>query len=123
MAKTELTVKADAGAAGGSTLKGMEQVLRARRESKASGTPLADHPLVTVRTAAVAAPAPMDADEVRAVRAALGVSQAVFAEMIGVSTVLVGSWEQGQRSPNAMARRMLRWIASDPAAFVRQAAA
>jgi DNA-binding transcriptional regulator YiaG len=45
--------------------------------------------------------------QVRDTRDALGVSQAVFAQVLGVSTSLVQSWEQGFRKPSKMACRLL----------------
>src|SRR4051812_35218841 len=48
-------------------------------------------------------PRPYDAAAVRATRARLNVSQAVFARLVGVSTVLAQSWEQGTRKPSKLA--------------------
>jgi DNA-binding transcriptional regulator YiaG len=55
---------------------------------------------------------------VRKLRAQLGMSQAIFARMIGVSTILVQSWERGVREPSTMARRLLDTISRDPAGWV-----
>jgi DNA-binding transcriptional regulator YiaG len=55
---------------------------------------------------------------VRRLRAQLGMSQAIFARMIGVSTILVQSWERGVRVPSTMARRLLDTISRDPAGWV-----
>jgi DNA-binding transcriptional regulator YiaG len=52
-------------------------------------------------------PSKFDAQRVRRTRKAIGVSQAVFADMLGVSTSLVQSWEQGFRHPSRMACRLL----------------
>ena len=69
---------------------------------------------VTVRRVAVPEPQDYRPADVRRVRRAIGVSQAVFAQFMGVSTVLVQSWEQGQRIPSRMARRLLDEIAREP---------
>jgi hypothetical protein len=47
----------------------------------------------------------------------LNVSQAVFARLIGVSDVLVRSWERGARQPAPIARRLLDQIQAYPAQF------
>jgi DNA-binding transcriptional regulator YiaG len=55
---------------------------------------------------------------VRRLRAQLGMSQAIFARMIGVSAILVQSWERGVREPSTMARRLLDTISRDPTGWV-----
>jgi len=69
----------------------------------------------TVRTVRLGsrpkAPLAVDARKVRHV---LGASQAVFADLLGVSVATIRSWEQGLRKPSRMARRFLSEIASDP---------
>jgi len=55
---------------------------------------------------------------IKKLRASLGVSQSLFATMLGVSSVLVESWEQGLREPSPLARRLLDMIAEDPAAWL-----
>ena len=64
-------------------------------------------------------PGAYGAKEVQALRAGLGVSQPVFARLIGASTVLVQKWEQGQRNPDGMARRLMDHIAADPKRWLR----
>jgi putative transcriptional regulator len=59
-------------------------------------------------------PKPYTAAAVRATRARLNVSQAVFARLVGVSTVLAQSWEQGTRKPSKLARRLLDEINENP---------
>jgi putative transcriptional regulator len=70
--------------------------------------------LFTVRTIEVPDPAVYRPRDVRMLRDTLGVSQAVFAALLGVSVILVKSWENGTRQPNAMARRLLDTIKADP---------
>ncbi len=44
---------------------------------------------------------------VKRLRESLGVSQAVFASVLGASVDLIQSWEIGHRAPSGMARRLL----------------
>jgi DNA-binding transcriptional regulator YiaG len=55
---------------------------------------------------------------VKKLRAAMGVSQDTFARLLGVSCVLVESWEQGLRQPSALARRLLDTINRNPARWL-----
>jgi putative transcriptional regulator len=55
-------------------------------------------------------PVKLSAREIRAIRETAGVSQAVFAEHIGVTTGLVSKWERGQKQPSRMALKMLALV-------------
>jgi DNA-binding transcriptional regulator YiaG len=69
----------------------------------------------TIRTVELPDPAAeYDAIAVRTTRDRLGVSQSVFAHLLGVSAMLVRAWEQGQRSPAMWARRLLDEVNRDP---------
>jgi len=57
--------------------------------------------------------------DVQAVRAKLGVSQAEFALMIGVSVSTLRNWEQGRRTPDGPALALLRVAARNPKAVVQ----
>ena len=57
--------------------------------------------------------------DVQAVRAKLGVSQAEFALMIGVSVATLRNWEQGRRTPDGPALALLRVAARNPKAVVQ----
>ena len=48
--------------------------------------------------------------EIRAIRVKAGVSQAVFAEHIGVTTGLISKWECGEKNPSRMALKMLALV-------------
>jgi putative transcriptional regulator len=61
----------------------------------------------TVRTIHVIEPSRHDASSVRAIRKSLNISQAVFAQLVGVSPALVRAWELGTRRPAPIARRLL----------------
>ena len=78
-----------------------------------AGIPL--HEKFTVRTVRfVPDPGHYDAAGVQATRELVGVSQPIFARMLGVSPALVRSWECGQRNPAPIARRLLDLIRANP---------
>lgn len=90
--------------------------LKAIHDSLKAGTPLREK--YTVRTVhMVPDPGKYKAADVRATRKLVGVSQPVFAQMIGVSVALVRSWECGQRKPAAIARRLLDLIRANPSGW------
>jgi DNA-binding transcriptional regulator YiaG len=74
--------------------------------------------LFTVRTVEIPEPRQYNAKAVRALRDNLGVSQHLFAKLLGVSTILVQSWERGVRVPSPLARRLLDTIRTDPAGWL-----
>ncbi len=97
--------------------------LREILDAQKSGAPFRGMK-VTIRDAEVIEPSPHDAHSVRATRHKLGVSQPVFAKLVGVSVMLEQSWEQGQRFPGGPARRLLDEIRRHPdywAGFIRKA--
>ncbi len=61
-----------------------------------------------------AAPAAMNATDVRALRDSLNASQAVFARLLNVSTQLVQAWEANRRQPEGAALRLLEVVKRDP---------
>ncbi len=44
----------------------------------------------------------------------LGVSQPIFAKILGVSAAAVKAWEQGNKKPSGTARRLMQLIESNP---------
>jgi putative transcriptional regulator len=50
---------------------------------------------------------PLTAAQIRAIRKKAGVSQAVFAEHLGVTTGLISKWECGEKQPSRMALKLL----------------
>ena len=48
--------------------------------------------------------------EIRAIRKQAGVSQAVFAAHLGVTTGLISKWECGDKKPSRMALKMLTLV-------------
>jgi putative transcriptional regulator len=59
-------------------------------------------------------PKPYAPDMVKKTRETLGVSQAVFAIYLGVSSKTVQAWERGGLSPNSMACRFMDEIQRSP---------
>jgi len=75
----------------------------------------------TVRTVELdLLPRQYDAEAVRCIRLSLGVSQAVFAKILGASVDLVAAWEQGNRKPSQMACRLLELIEHDKSRWIRR---
>jgi DNA-binding transcriptional regulator YiaG len=99
--------------AGGEILSALMEIKQALDD----GVPLSER--FTVRQVEVVDPGAYDAARICRTRAKLAVSQAVFARLVGVSTVLVQFWECGKRAPNAMARRVLDEINRDPKRWSR----
>lgn len=51
---------------------------------------------------------------VKETRKALGLSQVLFARFLGISPSTVRAWEQGEKSPQPIARRFMDEIRSEP---------
>jgi putative transcriptional regulator len=62
---------------------------------------------VTSREVVVRQPPKYDAERILQLRQKLGVSQSVFASMLGVQPPTVRAWEQEQKAPSGSARRLL----------------
>ncbi|MDD1967619.1 helix-turn-helix domain-containing protein [Pseudomonas putida] len=56
----------------------------------------------------------VDAVQVKKIRQATGLSQAMFAKRIDVAVGTLRNWEQGRREPEGPARALLRAIHNDP---------
>ena len=56
----------------------------------------------------------IDAVQVKKIRQATGLSQAMFAKRIDVAVGTLRNWEQGRREPEGPARALLRAINNDP---------
>jgi putative transcriptional regulator len=70
---------------------------------------------LTLRTVQVPAPPPeIGSKEVMSLRTKTGMSQAVFARVLNVSTKTVQSWEQGERKPSHASLRMLQVFREHP---------
>ena len=53
-------------------------------------------------------------DEIKETRRKLGMSQGVFAVVLGVSKKTVESWESGRYTPDGAARRLISIMRTDP---------
>lgn len=73
----------------------------------------------TLRTETLSHPEPLhiSADEVKAIRAKLNLSQAVFAQRLRTSTKTYQGWEQGKSTPNPQATILLRLVEQSPQVF------
>jgi putative transcriptional regulator len=79
---------------------------------------------ITLKTYTLEMPDPppeVRADELTKLRLEGGMSQAVFARVLNVSTKTVQSWEQGSRRPSQAALRLIQLFRQDPS-FVLQTA-
>ena len=56
----------------------------------------------------------INVDEIKEIRKKLGMSQGVFAIVLGVSKKTVESWEAGRYTPDGAARRLLSILQTDP---------
>ena len=66
---------------------------------------------------------PVEATDVRALRTGLGLTQAEFAALFGVSVHTLRNWEQGRRAPEGPACALLKVIEKEPEAALRALAA
>jgi putative transcriptional regulator len=94
--------------AGRKIVAGLQEIAEALER----GVPLEKQ--FTVRHVTVPEPGQYNARAVKALRRRLGISQRLFAHLMGVSVILEQAWEQGRRFPNATARRLLDEIQRDP---------
>jgi len=60
-------------------------------------------------------PETISADAIKDTRKNLGMTQGVFAVLLGVSKKTVESWETGRYKPDGAARRLITVLQSDPA--------
>ena len=72
---------------------------------------------VTTRDVEVVPPPVYREKDVRRVRYQLGLSQAVFAKLLGASAATVRAWERGAREPSDMARRLMALAEREPKVF------
>ena len=53
-------------------------------------------------------------EEVKRIRLQFGITQSVFASLIGVSTKTVEAWESGRNTPDGSSSRLLQVFEKDP---------
>lgn len=75
-----------------------------------------NHGKITARTKTISiSPLPeYDAHEIKSIRKAMGMTQALFAGVMGVSLKTVEAWESGKNVPNGSAKRILSIFQADP---------
>lgn len=56
--------------------------------------------------------------DVKSLRERIGLTQAEFSRMIGVSIKTLQNWEQGRREPEGPAKALLRVVEKDPQAVM-----
>lgn len=73
----------------------------------------------TLRSETLERPEPLhiSADEVKAIRARLNLSQTVFAHRLRTSVKTYQGWEQGKSTPNPQATILLRLVEQSPQVF------
>lgn len=78
---------------------------------------------ITLRTETLSQPEPITitADEVKAIRERLNLSQAVFARKLRTSVRTYQGWEQGKTKPNPQAVLLLKMVEQSPQVFERLA--
>jgi len=64
-------------------------------------------------------PESADTVDLRAIRALTGLSQAKFAELLGLELSTLRNWEQGRRAPTGPARALLRAIRNNPVEVIK----
>ena len=72
---------------------------------------------VTTRMVDVLPPPVYTGKDVKRVREVLGVSQGVFARLLGASPSTIRAWERGAREPSEMARRLIALAERGPEVF------
>jgi len=100
---------------GGLLIQGAREALAHKRGRLSD--PHVTQAKVTVRRVAVLPPPDYGEHDIQRVRERLGVSQAVFANLLGASTATVRAWERGARQPSDMARRLLELAERQPQVF------
>jgi len=75
---------------------------------------------LTIKTVEIPDPPAFNAAQIHQLRDRLGLSQGLFAKLLGVSRKLVEAWEAGTRTPSPMACRLLDAISNRPSYFVQR---
>jgi|SRR5580698_4309115 putative transcriptional regulator len=75
---------------------------------------------LTMKTVEIPDPPHFGAAAVHKLRERLGLSQGLFASLLGVSHKLIEAWEAGTRTPSPMACRLLDGISRNPTLFIRR---
>jgi putative transcriptional regulator len=103
----------------GRTADGSRELTRQNLKPK-NTPPKNGLPKSTARRSTVVQPAGYTSADIRSFRVELGLSQSLFADLLGVSKSLVEHWERGVRPPSATVRRLLDAIRARPDSFMSQ---
>lgn len=61
-------------------------------------------------------------DEIKALRQSMKMTQAAFAELVGVDQATISNWEKGKATPTGPAQRLLASYAANPPVVAEDAA-
>ncbi|MBQ8134618.1 MAG: helix-turn-helix domain-containing protein [Clostridia bacterium] len=61
----------------------------------------------------------LSSNEIKDIRLSFGMTQAIFAEVLGVSVKTVEAWEAGTNKPIGIARRFLSILQADPELLIK----
>jgi putative transcriptional regulator len=100
----------------GHRLLGAAREALAYQRGDLTGVPLTRR-RVTARMVEVVPPPVYAGKDIRRVRERLGLSQPVFAHLLGASASTVRAWERDAREPSVMARRLIALAEREPAVF------
>ncbi|HEY2588360.1 MAG TPA: helix-turn-helix domain-containing protein [Tepidisphaeraceae bacterium] len=100
------------------TAAGRELIAALREAVHAATT--GDTSRLTIREVEIPDPADYGPKDIKRLRASMGVSQGIFARLLGVSPELVAHWEYGIRKPAPLARRLMDKVKQDPAAYMAE---
>lgn len=99
-------MESEYGKLGALLIEGLQEAIAIEAGEAAEGR--ARRVAVTARKAYVELPPWYPPHLIREIRHRLSVSQAIFAQMFGVSVSTVRAWEQGKREPEGPARRLMQ---------------
>lgn len=102
------------GKLGALIIEGLQEALKHARGEEARVRVLPPVEVTTARKAHLELPPWYPPYLIREIRQKLSVSQAIFAQMLGVSASTVRAWEQGRREPEGPARRLLQVAEAHP---------
>lgn len=99
-------------------IEGLQEALAIRRGEKKPARRV--RRFVTAREAVVEPPRAYTAAAIQKVREHMGLSQAVFAQVLNSSPETVKAWEQGKREPDGMALALLQVAEEHPKALLKR---
>lgn len=98
-------------------IEGLQEALEVRRGNV---QPARRVRRLSARDAVVQPPRQYEGEGIQRIRERLGLSQAVFAQVLNASPETVKAWEQGKRQPDGMALTLLEVAETHPEALMRR---